>query len=76
MALQELQLKISGMTCGHCEKSVASSIQSLDGIERVTVDHRTGLAIVRFENSKVTIENIKQAVNEDGIYTVTEVIYP
>lgn len=76
MALQELQLKIAGMTCGHCEKSVASAIQKLDGIEHVVVDHRVGLATVRFDNAKVTVEQLRQAVNDTGVYSVTETINP
>ena len=76
MALRELQLKISGMSCGHCERTVESALRSLDGVERVDVNHLNGIAIVRFDNARATVEQLKDAVAATEMYAVTEVIYP
>ena len=76
MALQELQLKISGMSCGHCEQTVSKALLSLDGVERAVADHRNGTVTVRFDNARVSIGQLQHAVNETEIYAATEVIYP
>ena len=40
------QLKITGMTCGHCQSAVESALKSVDGVERVNVDLANGTAEV------------------------------
>lgn len=69
MALQEIEIPVTGMSCGHCERSVKNAITELDGILAVEVSHLTGIATVRFDDTKVTDEQIRAAVNETGIYT-------
>jgi copper chaperone CopZ len=68
MALTELNLKITGMTCGHCERSVANEIKALDGIASVQVNHQSGTGIVVFNDAMVSISQIIAAVEETGIY--------
>lgn len=33
---------VAGMTCGHCEMSVAEEVGELDGVLEVSADHTTG----------------------------------
>ncbi|CAN5192680.1 copper chaperone CopZ [soil metagenome] len=68
MALQELKLKITGMTCGHCVKSVENAIKELDGIQSLNVDLNSGQANLLIDNAKVSGENIIAAVNETEVY--------
>ncbi|MCK6639008.1 MAG: cation transporter [Bacteroidia bacterium] len=68
MALTELNLKITGMTCGHCERSVANEIKALDGIASVQVNHNSGTGIVVFNDAMVSVSQIIAAVEETGIY--------
>lgn len=68
MALTELNLKITGMTCGHCERSVANEIKALDGIASVQVNHNSGTGIVVFNDAMVSVSQILAAVEETGIY--------
>lgn len=68
MALTELNLKITGMTCGHCERAVTNEIKSLDGIASVQVNHHSGTGIVVFNDAMVSTSQIIAAVEETGIY--------
>ena len=68
MALTELHLKITGMTCGHCERAVMNEIKSLDGIASVHVNHQNGTGIVVFNDAMVSVSQILAAVKETGIY--------
>ncbi len=37
---------VTGMTCGHCERSVSEEIGELDGVVEVAADHTTGQVTV------------------------------
>ncbi len=43
-----IELKVTGMTCNHCEASVQSALEAVPGVERVmTVDRDMERAIVK-----------------------------
>ncbi len=62
--MTELSMQISGMTCGHCVKSVRDALSSVPGVEVEQVE--IGSANVRFDEQKVDVAHIKQAVTEEG----------
>ena len=68
MANKTITIKVSGMTCGHCEKSVKSAISELDGVTEVIVSLSSGNVQVTFDDSKISESQIKSAVNETGVY--------
>jgi len=68
MALQNLELLITGMTCAHCENTVTNAIKNLDGIRNLNVSYQSGHAFLVFDNASVTPENIVDAVNETEVY--------
>ena len=65
-----LQLTVSGMTCGGCEKAVTTALGRLDGVEAVTASHQANLVGVTFDGRKVTYSLIKTRIEELG-YEVT-----
>ncbi|MDR6763660.1 copper chaperone CopZ [Flavobacterium sp. 2755] len=67
---QKVEFTISGMTCASCEKHVNHEVNKLIGIINSTVNYTNGNAIVEFDNSKTTINEIEKAINSTG-YTVT-----
>lgn len=58
------------MTCASCEKHVNHEVNKLIGIINSNVNYTNGNAIVEFDNSKTTINEIEKAINSTG-YTVT-----
>lgn len=71
MSIGKITLQISGMSCSHCEKSVAKAIQGLNGIQNITVSSATGTAVVEFDNALVSESEIAKAVADTKIYEVT-----
>lgn len=71
MSTGKITLQISGMSCSHCEKSVAKAIQGLNGIQNITVSSATGTAVVEFDNTLVSENEIAKAVADTEIYEVT-----
>lgn len=40
------QYQVTGMTCGHCEKSIREEVGEIDGVEQVDVSAATGKLVV------------------------------
>ncbi|HET6992271.1 MAG TPA: cation transporter [Bacteroidia bacterium] len=68
MATKTTHIKVSGMTCGHCEKTVRNAISEVDGVIEAKVDLATASAEVVYDDSRTSETQIKSAVNETGIY--------
>ncbi|MFD7642464.1 heavy-metal-associated domain-containing protein [Kitasatospora sp. NPDC059795] len=56
---------VSGMTCGHCEKSVGKAIGALEGVRAVQVDVKSGLVTVG-STVELDDETVRAAVDEAG----------
>lgn len=59
------QLTITGMTCGHCERSVREELSELPGVTSVTADHAAGTATVVSE-APLDAAALREAVEEAG----------
>ena len=57
------ELKVEGMSCGHCVSAVTKSVQAVDAAAKVEVDLPTQKVRV---NSSASLENIKAAVADAG----------
>jgi len=62
--MDELTLKIIGMSCGHCVGQVTKALTTLDGVRVNTV--KVGEAIVMYDPKEIVPMEIIQAVNEAG----------
>lgn len=61
-------LKINGMMCPHCEATVKTALESIDGVTSAEVSHESGTAVVTL-SKKVSEDVLKKAVVDKG-YTV------
>ncbi|RKQ35489.1 copper chaperone CopZ [Oceanobacillus halophilus] len=59
-------LDVKGMTCGHCKMSVEGALNELVGVSGVEVDLATGKVEVSYDESKVTLEQLQEAVEDQG----------
>ncbi len=64
--MEQTTLKIEGMTCDHCKKAVDGALRNLQGVQEVEVDLAKGIADVTYNNSEVTADSMKEAVEEQG----------
>jgi copper chaperone len=62
-------LRVSDMSCGHCEMSVQEALDGLDGVERSKADHTTGRVELSYDASKVSDEKLREVIEEAG-YTL------
>ena len=59
-------LKVNGMSCGHCVKAVEESVGGLAGVKSVNVDLSSGNVEVSYDASAVTLESIKDTIDDQG----------
>lgn len=60
-------LNISGMTCGGCESSITTALMKQEGVIKVvSIDHKSGLATVCFDPTKVESANLAKLVTSKG----------
>ncbi len=58
-----MQIKISGMTCGHCVSAVREALQAVSGAGEVSVELESGIAKIEGD---ANLEQILAAVKEEG----------
>ena len=62
----EVTLKIEGMHCASCTMNVENFLIRLDGIFDVKADLTTNTAFVRYDKSKVTIDDMEEIIEKLG----------
>lgn len=61
-------LKIEGMSCGHCVMSVKKELSKLDGV--LVQNVQIGSAQVQVDEQKVGEQDLRRAVDEAGYMVV------
>lgn len=59
-------LHVDGMSCEHCVNAITKSLLSLDGIKDVKVDLNSKTVFVKYDNSKTSLDLIKNQIEEQG----------
>jgi Cu+-exporting ATPase len=70
--MKEKNIKITGMTCASCVKAIEVALKDLDGVEDVSVNLATESAVVKFDPSKVSLEEITETIESIGYGVVKE----
>ncbi|MBQ0140772.1 MAG: heavy-metal-associated domain-containing protein [Kurthia sp.] len=66
---EKIQLKVEGMSCGHCVKAVENGVGELNGVDSVNVTLADGLVDISYDANLVSVDAIKEQIVEEG-YTV------
>lgn len=64
-------LKVGGMSCGHCVMAVTQALKGVEGVADAKVDLQGGRAVVEYDESRATKQDLVGAVVEEG-YTAEE----
>lgn len=68
MSIEKVKLNIEGMSCGHCEKAVSNILLEIPGVNVISVKASAGLAEIAYNKSVISLEEIKNQINNSGIY--------
>ena len=64
--MEQLTLKVEGMSCGHCVNSIESNVKELNGVEQVKVQLAEGTVEVTIDSSVITLKDIVAVIEDQG----------
>lgn len=62
--MKNVTIKINGMGCQNCVKSVTEELTSLDGINKVNVSLENACAEIEYDESKINTDKMISAIKE------------
>lgn len=66
----QVTLQVQGMSCNHCKQSVTDALSNLNGVSSVNVDLETGKVDVTYDENTVTLDQMREAVEDQGYEVV------
>ena len=68
--MANVKLRVTGMTCGHCQAKVEQALKGITGVYSAIVDLPDGQAEVDFDDDSVTTAQLVAAIVKAG-YSAT-----
>src|SRR2546426_8826585 len=65
-AMANIKLRVTGMTCGHCQAKVEKALKSVSGVYSAVIDLPDGEAEVDFDDDRITTDQLVAAVAKAG----------
>lgn len=63
---QETTLKVPALHCGGCVKTITGTLEALPSVEVTQADTETKLVRIEFDDSAVSVDQIRDALDEIG----------
>lgn len=64
--MKETNLKIEGMHCAGCSTRLEKVLNNLEGVETAKVSLEEKNATIKYDETKINIESIKEAIEDAG----------
>ena len=64
--METTTIKVDGMSCGGCVKSVTGVLTAVEGVVKAEVSLEQKQAVVEFDAAKTTRESLKAAIEDAG----------
>lgn len=64
--MNTVTITVEGMTCGHCKSAVEGALSKLDGVASAEVDLNAKNVTVKFDESKITVDQLKTEIDDQG----------
>jgi copper chaperone len=66
MAKETSILSVPGMSCSYCEAAIKKAVGALNGVDKVSVDLSSKKVTVDYDQEKVGLKAIKDAIEDQG----------
>ncbi|WP_227938111.1 copper chaperone CopZ [Alkalihalobacillus deserti] len=63
---EKATIQVKGMSCNHCVSAIEGSVGKLNGVQSVEVDLEKGMVVVSFEKNSISLDSIKDEIEEQG----------
>src|SRR2546428_12253227 len=64
--MEQLKLRVNGMTCGACEQRIERVLAQLDGVVRSAADHRAARVKVVFDPARTSAQTVQARIKQAG----------
>lgn len=64
--MEKTTIKVDGMSCGGCVKSVTGVLMALDGVATAEVSLEQAQAVIEFDAARVSRARLAQAIEDAG----------
>jgi copper ion binding protein len=68
--IKKAEIKVSGMACAGCSGAVEKALSRLNGVSSAKVDLAKKTAYVDYDATKITVQDLKKAVEGAGYKVV------
>ena len=67
----KIELKVTGMSCGHCEVKIQQALSNLPGVKKVTASRTSGKVTIEPEKAEtLDLQKVKEAIESLGYQVV------
>lgn len=63
---EDRTLNVIGMSCGGCETRISQQLRKLDGVHKVTADHKRAEVRVLFDSTQTSLARMRAAISALG----------
>ena len=71
-ATKTATIRVEGMHCKMCSASITKALKATDGVEKVEVSFEKGVAVVQYDDQKVTEARLREVINGTGFKAIEE----
>ncbi|HZQ48619.1 MAG TPA: heavy-metal-associated domain-containing protein [Verrucomicrobiae bacterium] len=71
--LETKEIKINGMTCNRCAKTIKKALLTKNGVKEVYINRESGVASVTFDPSLADLPTLHQIILRKGYFPVPSV---
>ena len=64
--MKETNIKIEGMHCAGCSTRLERVLNNLEGVETAKVSLEEKRATIKYDETKISLESIKEAIEDAG----------
>jgi len=64
--MERVEIRVDGMTCGGCVKSIQNALNNRDGVTSAAADLDSSIVAVEFDSGVIQQDAIEQAIVEAG----------
>jgi copper chaperone len=64
--MEKAVLRVEGMSCDHCVKTITKAAGDLPGVKNVAVDLKGGTVSFMFDPAKSPLKNIETVITDAG----------
>lgn len=64
--MERVEIRVDGMTCGGCVKSIQNALNNRDGVASAAADLDSSMVAIEFDSGVIQQDAIEQAIVDAG----------